>query len=373
MSQNDDIVANSMVPCIEVSLDQLIKLLPKDFDGDRTKLRSFIKQVDSVFELARPSQKPVLLLFVKNKMVGKARDQIDIHCNLTTWEEISDLLLNLYQDKKSLDQLMEELNSIKQTRNESISQFYQRLEELQSRILGTVHSADSEDNTLAGRVAMINEMTLNRFVYHSHTQISQMLRYREFKNINNAFTAAVMEEKALRMRYDQVETRKCRICYRTNHNTNECYNNHNRNTQNINRPPVHYNQIDRNRVTQNEPKQCRYCKKFGHVIEECRKREFNNSRQRSPPIQNSNFKTNFQRQPVPSNQRPNNSNPQFGNTARQTPNSNSFLSQNIVNPNLVASNNDVDRGTPNFYNVQDLPNPPISTETITEEFNNPRY
>lgn len=54
-------------------------------------------------------------------MVGKARGQIDIHCNLTTWKEISDLLLNLYQDKKSLDQLMEELNSIRQIRNESIS------------------------------------------------------------------------------------------------------------------------------------------------------------------------------------------------------------------------------------------------------------
>lgn len=59
--------------------------------------------------------------------------------------------------------------------------------DLQSRILGTVHSIDSEDNTLAGRIAMINEMTLNRFVNHSHPQISQMLRYRDFQNINNAF------------------------------------------------------------------------------------------------------------------------------------------------------------------------------------------
>lgn len=370
MSLNNDVMDNSVVSSVEVSLGHLIKLLPKEFDGDRTKLRSFIKQVDSVFELARPSQKSVLLLFVKNKIVGKARDQVDIHCNLTTWDEISDLLLRLYQDKKSLDQLMEELNSIRQMRNESISQFYQRLEELQSRILGTIHSADIEDNTLAGRVTMINEMTLNRFVYHSHPQISQMLRYRDFRNINNAFTAAVMEEKALRTRYDQVETRKCRICHKTNHNTNECYNNHNRTTQPINRH-IHYNQIDRNSVGQGEPKQCRYCKRFGHVIEECRKREFNNSRPHSNSNQNSNFRVESQRQAESTN-RPRNPNSQFRHTTRQTPTT-SFSPQNATNRNTFSSNNNVGPRTTNFCNAQDLPNPPISVETVTSEFNNLRY
>jgi hypothetical protein len=101
MSHNDHTIGNSIVSSVEVSLEHLIKPLPNDFDRDRTKLRSFIKQVDSVFELARPLQKAVLLLFAKNEVVGKARDQIDIHCKLTPCEEISHLLLNLYQVKKN--------------------------------------------------------------------------------------------------------------------------------------------------------------------------------------------------------------------------------------------------------------------------------
>lgn len=46
---------------------------------------------------------------------------------------------------------------------------------------------------------MINDMTLNRFIYHGIPQISQILRYREFKNINATFTAAVAEEKSLKL------------------------------------------------------------------------------------------------------------------------------------------------------------------------------
>ncbi|CAK9796139.1 hypothetical protein ANTPLA_LOCUS662 [Anthophora plagiata] len=197
-----------------------------------------------------------------------------------------------------------------------------------------------------------------------------MFRYRDFKNINNAFTAAVMEEKDLRMRYDQVETRKCRIWHNTNHNTNECYNNHNRTTQPINRH-IHYNQINRNRAGQSEPKQCRYCKNFGHVIEECRKREFNNSSLHSNSTQNPNFRVNFQRQAVSTN-RPQNPNSQFRHTARQTP-TNSFSTPNVTNHNTFLSNNDIGPRTTNFCNVQDLPNPPISVEAITSQFNDIRY
>lgn len=72
---------------------------------------------------------------IKSKITVKAREQLDIHCNLTFWEEISELLIHLYQDKRTMDQLLEELNNTKQEYNENVSQFYQRLEDVSSRIL----------------------------------------------------------------------------------------------------------------------------------------------------------------------------------------------------------------------------------------------
>lgn len=108
--------------------------------------------------------------------------------------------------------------------HENVSQFYQRLEDLHSKVLGTMHSTESNQEVLNGRLLMVNGITLNRFVHHTHPQISQMLRYREFKNINSAFTAAIAEEKALRLTYNE-KSHQCRICDRTNHTTNNCYRN----------------------------------------------------------------------------------------------------------------------------------------------------
>ncbi|KAK9693244.1 hypothetical protein QE152_g34307 [Popillia japonica] len=111
---------------------------------------------------------------------------------------------SLYQDKKSIDQLLEELSNIKQQHSETFSQFYQRPEDLSSRILAIVHTideGDEGDKNLKGRLLMIGDMTLNRFIYHTHPNISQMLRYRQFSSINEALTAAIAEEKVLKLVY----------------------------------------------------------------------------------------------------------------------------------------------------------------------------
>lgn len=284
-----------------VSLEFLTKLLPENFDGDRYKIRSFIKQVDSVFEIAEENQKRPLLLFVKSKIIGKAREQIDIHCNLTTWEEISELLLNLYQDRRSLDQLLEELNSISQKSNENVSFYYQKLEDLSSRILAVVHSTKTNKDILKGRIAMINDMTLNRFIYHTHPQISQMLRYREFKTLNSALTAATAEEKALGLKTN-TSTKKCYICNKTNHIAKDCFHKNNKSSsqsKSINHLRSSDQQTEFSSNKSNLS--CRYCKKPGHTIEQCRKRQWvnqnrdkNSNSNNQPPNQTINFQQSSQ-------------------------------------------------------------------------------
>lgn len=185
-------------------------------------VRSFIKQVDGVFGLADEWQKPVLLLYVKSRISEKARVQIDIHCNLTAWEEISELFLNLYQDKKSMDQLLEELNHISQGRNETVSQFYERFEEYSSRILAAIHASEMDEEILKDRIAVTNDLKRNRCIYHTHAPIFQTLRYRDFENMNIALTAALTEEKALRNRSNFQNRQSCNICNRKNHSRQDC-------------------------------------------------------------------------------------------------------------------------------------------------------
>ena len=117
--------------------------------------------------------------------------------------------------------MLEELNPIRQGPRENVSQFYQRLEDLNSKVLGMIYNSKHNEETLSGQLLKIDNITLNRFVCHSHLTISQMLRYREFDNNNEAFTAAVTEEKALRLTYKENSVR-CRNCGRINHTSGNC-------------------------------------------------------------------------------------------------------------------------------------------------------
>lgn len=99
---------------------------------------------------------------------------------------------------------------------------------------------------------MVKQMTLNGFVFHTQPQISQMLRYRNFDNINKAFTAALTEEKALSLN----ESSRQQTGYQHTSTANS----------------VKSNQP----VLLNKHEQCRYCKNLGHNINEFRTRQYNN-------------------------------------------------------------------------------------------------
>ena len=81
-----------------------------------------------------------------------------------------------------------------------------------------IRNSKYHEETLSGQLLMINNITLNRFAYYSHPAISQMLRYKEFDNINKAITVATAEEKALRLIYKENPV-KCKNRGRTNHTT----------------------------------------------------------------------------------------------------------------------------------------------------------
>lgn len=254
-SSND----NQSIP--NFSIEFLCKLIPKEFSGNRYELGQFLANCNNAIALASPNQHTPLLYFILSKISGRAKEQL-AQQQFDNWDELKEKLKILYQDKKHYCQLMEELNNCRQNYSESVSDFFQRLEVLNSRAISAVQQYTSDHRDIPGKIQAINEITLNRFVYHSHPSISQMLRWKDFDSLNSAYTAAIAEERALNIQ--KPKTKFCKICNRKNHDTSQCRY----------KKPVERNI---NQVT-SELKVCRYCKNTGHLIEECRKRIFNNSR-----------------------------------------------------------------------------------------------
>lgn len=252
-------------------LEFLCSLIPDRFDGNRYELGQFLANCNNANELATNEQKTPLFYFILSKISGKAKDQL-AQQTFKNWSELKEKLKILYQDKKHYVQIMEELNNCKQHSNESVSDFFQRLEILNSRALSAAQQHTKNVIDLPGKIQTINELTLNRFIHHSSPNISQMLRWKDLENLNSAYTAALTEERAL-----NINRKFCKICRKNNHDTSQCTL-----KNKIPQKPINTIQNSQsysvNKSSQFQNKFCNYCKKPGHLINECRKREYNNSR-----------------------------------------------------------------------------------------------
>jgi hypothetical protein len=73
MSRSDsEEMAGSSVE-LYCSISEAMKLINVPFDGDRRKLKEFIDNVTTAFELVRPKQHSLLLSLLKLKLQGKLR------------------------------------------------------------------------------------------------------------------------------------------------------------------------------------------------------------------------------------------------------------------------------------------------------------
>lgn len=140
---------------------------------------------------------------------------------------------------------------------------------------------------LAGRLAAMEELALHTFTLGLHPRISNLVRCRDPKNLNEAINSAMSEEKIQQ------------FSYRNNFKQKPIEPISRRNDFQI-KPqskPNYYNNYQHASSSSKEQPYCRYCKKVGHTLENCRLREYNNKKyqngaQTFTPYQ-SNSKPNF--------------------------------------------------------------------------------
>lgn len=229
----------------ELPITFLIKFIKK-FDGDREELNSFLADCNRAFHLASTKQKQILLDYVITQISGKAKAAC-VNRTFAEWKDLKVYLKTMYADTKHKAQLLCELTTLKQSFTETLSQFTYRLETCLKRTINSMTQdvdLNLDPRILEGKLEMLQEIALNRFTYFTATAISNALRIREIKTLNDAITMAKAEE-----RIQQMVTGKPLV----------------KDSKNLNK----------------STKSCTYCKKPGHLIEECRKRQYNNSKNKS--------------------------------------------------------------------------------------------
>ena len=236
----------------------LLQLIPEFNTSINTQVYRFVRSCDAAFHLANKNQTRVLLVYSLNKIIGPGAS--DVHSkNFNCWSDLKIFLIEKFSNVKTIAHLNLELQSLFQKPNESVVDYYHRVDLCRSKIIEKL-SAEVHNATLTGRRACTEETALSVFVNGLNSDIGSMLRTRNFLDLNDAGKFAMQEEKIRRMNSARQAL---------------CRNPVNKSFQYA--PKV--NQTTIRPSFQRQPQKfCNYCKNNGHTLSECRKRAFNNQK-----------------------------------------------------------------------------------------------
>lgn len=244
------------------------------YKGERETLTAFLTNCQNALDLASPSQKSLLTKYILSRMEGKAQ----IACSNKVFDDFNQLKLFLKQnfgEKKHYNHLLLDLQSCRQQPNESVAQFTLRIEGCLTALQSEIYNSESLKKDLSGRIAMTEDLALFTFSLGLQPRLSNNVRCRNPKSLNDAINMALEEEKLQTLLYKTTNKPKCKICGKPGHSDTECYT-----KQKSIGPPRGFP----NPRPQTSPNHsgshafCRYCKNKGHDITQCRKRKYNNEK-----------------------------------------------------------------------------------------------
>lgn len=253
-----------------IELNTLLKFI-KPYNGTRETLNSFIVNCNNAYELATEPQKPIIFKYILCQLQGKA----EIACSIkdfTNWDQLKEFLKTQFSERKHYSHLLTELQESKQNANENVSQYALRVETCLSQILTEISLSNTKQKEVAGRIAAMEDLALHHFLIGLLPRISNIVRCKSPKSLNDAINTAISEERIQQSVYRRNENTGSKPSY-SKPLTNQ--------TRNIQKPlqtphPSTSQQRGGSNIT------CKYCKAYGHDIRDCKKREYNNNRFQRP-------------------------------------------------------------------------------------------
>lgn len=265
-TRSQKVPTGQTMPSLDLNI--LLKFI-KTYDGNRDTLNSFIINCDNAYNLADNTQKHILFKYILCQLQGKA----ELACSIkefNSWDQLKDFLKTQFSERKHYSHLLTDLQESKQANNENASQYALRVETYLSQLLTEITLTNTKAKELPGRTAAMEELALHHFLMGLHPRISNIVRCKSPRTLNEAINFAISEERIQQ------------TLYRRNSNAENKIPNRNPRPLIFNNPnSQHRPQTSNSAPFRRAPNQvpnisCGYCKFPGHSIEQCRKREYNN-------------------------------------------------------------------------------------------------
>lgn len=179
-------------------VSEALKLVPYSFDGDKSKLKEFIDNVDTAFEIADPADHDVLLKFVIAKITGDARSKLMIKTLRESWASVKGVLEDNYAVRRTIDFYALRMFSARQSASENIMAWASRVDNLQTQFKEAAARA-CEPTNLEGALSLIFMMGRACFTQGLYNErIQTVVRSRDSNmNFAQCIECALEEESAL--------------------------------------------------------------------------------------------------------------------------------------------------------------------------------
>jgi hypothetical protein len=202
--------------------------LVSPYKGDKREVLAYNSNVDTAFEVINPENSDILYKFVLTRISGEPRIAIT-HKNLENWDDLKAFLKNTYTEKRTLDFHATQLFGARQGKNESVSEWIQKIQRLSSKFREAALQYFEDDEHI-GIVALADKLRNICFVQGiSSDRIQTIVRSRNGNTFDEIAETALEEESAIFSKNERYMKGTafgkllCSNCGKTGHTAAKCY------------------------------------------------------------------------------------------------------------------------------------------------------
>lgn len=167
IEQFDDDNSSDYIP-----VNQAIKLISHNFDGNVKDLRSFCEGVEAAVALVHQSKQNILLKFIESKIIGDAKQKLLARSERGTWVLIKGILEENYSVRRTLEYYAGTLFAARQGQNETVAQWGSRVDtigldlhrEVRNRMIRLEDQQAEQVNFTTGAGALVSELLKGTFI-----------------------------------------------------------------------------------------------------------------------------------------------------------------------------------------------------------------
>lgn len=169
------------------------------FAGSKKETHAWLEDAENTLALFKSyKDEPIygqLVRAVKNKIIGDAKEILIAAGNPNQWEQIKEVILNSYGDRRDLTSHIQSLFYVNQGKK-TLTEFYNQVKKIDTSIKATAALMDDYKSSTKAINSLISLMALTRFIDGLNDELSMHVRSYRPQSLEDAYSITMQYSNA---------------------------------------------------------------------------------------------------------------------------------------------------------------------------------